>query len=469
MATTVTVRNAAELKTAFSSASSATTILLAPGDYGDVLLRGGSRVGMVTIKSADANNEASLHSLKFLSVNNVQIENVEIDHSLSAGEKLFVPAVSVLGSSNITFVGVDVHGSMNGTTFDDGNGMTIIASKNVSILDSTFTELNVALSINNSTGIVVAGNEATMLRSFMVGVALKNALFELNYLHDFMPNYAAGDHPDFFQIATGGTADPSKNLTFRSNVMIEKPGDYIGGFYIQSERHQQDVFHDNVTVENNYFLGNYRHAVSFTGVTNVNVKNNTILNTDGTAPTAAISLKDVHGAKLTGNVEPMIVQSTLYKNTGVEITKNVDLWDPQFKIGVPVSSIVDLPGKGPLDIDTLGVKAGSLAARLGAGFDPVPGIGDLTASNATNAAHYKSVLTAMAKSGTSFGMFAADDGQLELSALGAASPLPGSVSGAVPGSVFANDQTVNGMSMTAAGHDLLSVDTMLAGTFHQIA
>ena len=464
MAITVTVRNAAELTTAFKGAVSATTILLAPGDYGDVLLRTSNNLGLVTIKSLNTASEARFETLKMIGVNKVQIENVEIAHTLMEGERLFVPAVSVLGSSNVTFIGIDLHGSLNGTTFDDGNGMTIIASKNINILDSTFTELNVGLSINNSSGIVVAGNTGTMMRSFMVGVAVKNALFELNYLHDLMPNYAAGDHPDFFQIATGGTADPSTNLTFRSNVMIESPGDYIGGFYIQSERFQEGVRHSNVTVENNYFLGNYRHAVSFTGASNIVVKNNTILNTDGTAPTAAISLKDVHGAKLIGNVEPLIVESRLYKNTNVAITNNVDLWDPQFKIGVPVAGIVDLPANGPLDFETLGVKAGSLAARLGAGFDPVPGIGDLAGTNATNAAHYKNVLVQLAKVGSTFGMFGDTSDDVDLSVLGTAQLQPGGVQAMV-----FDDRMGADTPIMTIGLDLGSMDALHATAFTHVA
>ena len=327
-------------------------------------------------------------------IHNVAFQDITINHALAPGEVLWTPAVSVQGSRDVYFSGLDVHGSKNGSSFDDGNGFTLTGSNNIAILNSHFSELNVALSVNNSNNIVVAGNEATTVRSFMVGVAIDNGLFELNYLHDFMPNYAAGDHPDFFQIATGGVSDPSSNLTFRSNVFVEKPGDYIGGVYAQSERLAEGIKHTNITVDNNFFLGNYRHALSFTGVDNLHVTGNTVLNTDGTAPTAAISLKGVDHAVVDRNIEPLIVESTLYPNHDVRITRNVDVWDPQFKTGVAQDSVIVGVGKGPFSIAALGVKAGSIAATLGAGFHPVAGIGQLVGTEATSIAHYRSVIGA---------------------------------------------------------------------------
>jgi len=196
--------------------------------------------------------------------------------------------------------------------------------------------------------------------------------------------------------------------------MIESPGDYIGGVYVQSERFDEGVRHTNIKVENNYFLGNYRHALSFTGVENVTVSHNTILNTDGTNPTAAISLKDVHNALISQNITPLITQSTLFPNTGVTLTKNIDVWDPQFKIGVKEDTIVHVPDAKHLDISKLGAIAGSVAAQWGAGFAPVAHIGDLAGTEASILTHYRSVLSVLARGGVLAGTLMAGDGNIDL-------------------------------------------------------
>ena len=415
---TIKVANAAQLNAAFASARSGTTILLAAGDYGDVVLRNGLNTGTVTIRSASASAPAHFDGLRVNNIHNVVFQDIIIDHPLTAAEVLWTPAVSIQSSKDVYLVGLNIHGSLNGTSFDDGNGVTVTGSNNIAILNSRFSELNVALSINNSDHIIVAGNEATLSRSFMVGVAIDKGLFELNYLHDMMPNYAAGDHPDFFQIATGSVSDPSSYLTFRSNVFVEKPGDYIGGVYVQSERFLEGVKHSHITVENNFFLGNYRHALSFTGVENLKVSGNTVLNTAGTAPTAAIYLKAVDHAVIDRNIEPSLIQNITYPNTDVKISRNVDLWDPQFKTGVAQDLVVTGVGAGKFSIAALGVKAGSIAATLGAGFHPVAGIGHLTVSETAAIDYYRSQITAFAKTGGQTAGADANAGGLDFSGLG---------------------------------------------------
>ncbi len=408
-----TVYNATQLVAAFNAAKTPTTILLAPGNYGDVALRYDYNNYTTILKSLNINNQATFDSITFSNVSNVQIQDITISHALLPSESLWTPAISVQNSSDIYFVGLDVHGSLNGTSFDDGNGFTITNSRNIAILDSKFSELNNVLSINSTTGLVIAGDTVTASRTFLVGVDVHNGLFELNYLHDMMPNYGAGDHPDFFQIATGSVAGPSSDLTFRSNVMLEKMGDYIGGFYIQSEQFAEGVHHSNIVIDNNYFFGNYRHAVSLTGVDNATITNNTIVDNGSVNPSAAIYLKDVDGAVIDRNIEPLIVENRLYANSGVTITNNVDIWDPQFKIGVAVSSVLNVPVDGAVvNLSSLGAKAGSIAATLGAGYKPVAQVGNLTTSESASIVKYKAVLTEYAKTSTAAAFDLADDGNL---------------------------------------------------------
>lgn len=396
---TVNVNSAAGLKAALETAelsATPTTIRLAAGNYGDVFLKNLTGTALVTIKSANPSNDAVFETLKLTNVHNLLFQDIDVLHPLEAGERTFTPAVSVQSSSSVTFVQLDLRGSMDGNASNDGVGMAILNSDRIAVLDSTFEQLSRGITITKSEAIAVAGNDMRGLRQGVTIAQVDGALFEKNYTHDMQPDYEAGDHPDHYQVLTGNTYEASNNLTWRSNVMIEGTSDFIGGIYVQSERLDEGVRHTNITVDNNFYHGNYRHALSFSGVKDLVVSGNSIVNGDDyDGPTAAIYLKGVRTALIEDNVSPLIVQNATTTNMGVTLDNNVDTWDPETRRGYAETDIIARLADGPINFSKLAVRQGSIADQVDAGFVPVGEIGNLTTTAAASHAKYTAIVNGL--------------------------------------------------------------------------
>lgn len=399
--TTVTAANAAQLLTAFNSATTNMIIKLMPGNYGDVSLKNSTQSGTITIISSTSTNQAVFHSLNLTNEHNINIQNVQLSHALGAADSINSSALIVNKSNDIYLSGLYVHGSLNNSSFDDGNGITVTDSKRIGILDSRFDQLNNAFSVSRVDGFAISGNTVTGVRQGFMGLDVHHGLLELNYMHHFQPNYAAGDHPDQFQLGTGLTGNASSDITFQNNVLVQPADTPTGGIFIKSELADQGIHHTNISIINNYVLGDYRHGISLTGVDNAVIRGNSVVNSiDGVGITPVIYMNDAHNVVIDRNIEPNVMVDVLHPSSGLVITNDVRTWDVRFPGGVPVSSVLDVPMPDAVTISKLGALAGSIAATLGAGFVPVAQIGNLTTSNAESTTLYKAKIAAMMTAST---------------------------------------------------------------------
>ena len=381
---TVTVSTSAQLSAAARVAKAGDTILLAAGNFGDTVLSHVNPTGVITIKSADPNNDAVFRSLRLTRVSNIVFEDFDVARPIAAGGNTNDAAIQVNGGTNITFSGIDVRGSMNGSAFDDGHGISIPSGSHISILDSTFTQLRTAVIVRGQ-DFLFAGNTITQVREGVSISSMTRGVFEQNYFGDFQANYAAKEHPDMFQVHSGGTATASSELIFRDNVMRPGAGP-VGGIFIASEGLARGERHENILIENNFYEGAYRHAISVSNVDDVTVRNNTVRMGDFKGLVPAIMFADIKGGVVENNISTLMLEHRLHKSSGLTYANNVDLWDPKFKKGVLASEIFANPGDGDIDFSNLNTIAGSAAGRAGAGFAAVAEIGNLSGSAAAQMA-----------------------------------------------------------------------------------
>lgn len=376
--TTSTVSNAAQLVAQLRLAKAGDTILLKAGNYGDVSIANIKAAGPVTIASADATKAAVFNSLKLTNDANLGFSSIVVAHVLAKGEALTAPAVSVVKSSGINLVGLDVHGSLNGSSFDDGNGIVVTDSTQVRILDSAFRQLNVAVSLGRDSGVVVAGNSFTEAREGVHIAQVAAGLFEKNYLTNFQPNYAAGDHPDYFQVLTGTGFTGSSGLTFRDNVMIQGGSGFVGGIFIKIERLAEGIVHSDINVANNYYQNTYRHGISLDGVVGATITGNTVMNSTKAGDTAAIFLRNDNGIAVNHNITALVLQDLVAPNKAVTVADNVMLYDAKLnKTGIDPALLFSPLPAGDIDFAKLAPFPGSTAATLSAGFHGAGGIGNL--------------------------------------------------------------------------------------------
>ncbi|MBC7504645.1 MAG: right-handed parallel beta-helix repeat-containing protein [Sandarakinorhabdus sp.] len=374
---TVTVSNAAQLLTAARAAKSGDTILLASGNYGDVSLSNINPAGTITIKSANPDNDAVFRTLNTSRISNIVFDDIDIYRPLDPGanQKTFIANI---GGNNLTFVGIDVSGSLNGSALDDGHGM-LFSGTHISVLNSTFQQLNTAVAARGE-DFLFAGNTVTEVREGVGITAMTRGVFENNYMANWQPNYAAGEHPDMFQVHSGGNGTASSELIFRNNIML--PGDNpVGGIMIGMQGVGVTAKHDNILIENNYYEGAYRHAISVSNTEDVTVRNNTVLMGDNHGLVPAIMFADVHGGLVEKNVSTLILEHRTLKDTDMVFSNNIDVWDSKFKKGILVSELFASGSDDNLDFSNLNVISTSAAGRAGAGFSAVADIGHLSGSS----------------------------------------------------------------------------------------
>ncbi len=380
---TITVSNATELRRTVYSMASGGTILLNPGDYGEFRISGWRPTGTITIKSANPDNDAVFRSITISNASNITVADIDISRPLR-GESGSSPAVALYGDSNISLVGIDLAGSLDGNSWNDGRGITVVGGDHISILDSTFRQFGVATIFSRVDNIIFAGNRITEVNEGVQFGQVNHGLVERNYTTNMTPNYAAGEHPDAYQIYSSRVG-ASSDIAFRNNVIIEGTSGPVGGFFIRSERAGEGILHSNLSFDNNYYQGTYRHAISVNDTNGVVIDNNTVLNSAKPGLDAAITISNVNNARITDNIAPLYLQAG---STNVALSRNIDVWDSRSRAGVAVADLFAPTTPGAIDFAKLAPLSGSLAANTGAGFRAVAGIGDLTGSLDTQLATY---------------------------------------------------------------------------------
>ena len=387
--TTTTVTNAAQLIRVLKSARGGETILLAPGNYGDVSLASIQPRSTVTIRSADPDNDAMFTSLKLTRVHNLTFDDIDVTHVLAPGEREWESAIRVNASNNISFVGIDLSGSRNGNPFDDGNGLFVQGSSRIAVLDSTFHEFNNAVIFNKSSDVILAGNRIQDAREGVNIAEVNGGLFERNYVTGIRPDVSKGDHSDAFQVHAGGDNTVSNDLVFNANVIM---GAENQGIFIRSEKvMSHGLKHSNIVVTNNYVETNFRHAISVSDTDGVVVTNNSIRDANGDGLVPGITLSNLSNGLIARNVTPLLLEraGAASVSSNLVFADNIDIWENKQRRGVSESSLFSAPvGTGDIDFSALGVRVGSVAALAGVGFSPVAGIGNLAGSAAAQLASY---------------------------------------------------------------------------------
>ncbi|GGE11052.1 hypothetical protein GCM10011529_16770 [Polymorphobacter glacialis] len=378
---TTFVNSAAALVKAAKTARGGDTILLAAGNYGDISLSSLNPLGggVVTIKSADANNDALFTNLKLTRVQNFTFEDIDVKHVLQAGEREHVSGVVLNLATNVSLVGVDVSGSLNGNRNDDGNGMMVTSSSRISVINSTFEEFNNAAVFARTDDVIFSGNTIRDVREGLNLSQMNGGLFERNLFDGISADTAKGDHSDAIQVHAGGAAGVSNDLVFRSNVIVSGEGSGSQGIYIHSEKGASlGLVHTNIVIENNYIQSNLRNAIAVNFADGVTVSGNSVRDGGLAGIPPGIVIGSVSNASITDNIAPLILtRPDAVLGDNVVWANNVDVWDSTQKRGVAVDSVFAAPLGGDIDFGSLGARDGSAAQLAGAGFRSVEGIGSL--------------------------------------------------------------------------------------------
>ncbi len=344
----IRVKNAAALTNALRTVRGGDTILLAPGDYDTVYLSRLNFSTPVTIASANSSNLAHIDQLTVANSSGLNFRSIDFGRGLNDGEPGWIKLVAVNNSQNVTFNSVRVHGSLDGDPTNDGGGLSFRGVTNVSVNNSTFTQLSTAASSYESRGVTIAGNQFTNLRTDGIQVAATTDItIDRNTFRDFTP--VAGDHPDAIQFFTQGTTVASQNIRITNNVMNQGDGAGFQSIFLRDEL--GTLPYQNVLIENNASAHDSAYnGIGVGGANNVTIRGNSITSKPGDGIDHWIRVENVTNGRVENNVSDQIITKN---NTGVIFTNNTSTAGaPLSKTSSPApeaGGIADQGGKAAID------------------------------------------------------------------------------------------------------------------------
>jgi parallel beta-helix repeat protein len=244
------------LSAALQTAHNGDTILLAPGNYGDISLYNVHTDGVVTIQSADSAHLAVASSLTLNQSSGLAFSGLDV--ALASGGN----AVAVMSSSNIALSGLKVHGV---TGIDQGVGAMVRDSTGVTISGSDFTQIGSGIGHLNSNTIAFSNNTFHNLETDGIfGGGSSHVVISGNQFTEFHPQL--GDHPDAIQFWGATSGAPGTDVTITDNVITRGAGDPIQGIFIE--------YTQGITISGNAMTGTMYNGISLSGSGNATVENN---------------------------------------------------------------------------------------------------------------------------------------------------------------------------------------------------
>lgn len=281
------------MKAALKTAASGDTIYLESGTYSGLSIQNVAIAGNVTITSKDPGDPAVLTGLNMKASSGLTFANLE-----------FAPpegghfAYLVTGSKNITFTGLDVHGSMNDNPGNDSSGIAIRSSENIRIENSEFQQLVRGVTVSGSKGVVVEGNKFHDLRHDGMTVSDTSDIQILNnHLSDFYPQ--TGDHPDAIQFLTTNTTKASENIVISGNVILRGDGSAMQGIFLKDE--VGSLPYKNVVISENLLIGTGYNGIMVLHGEDLKITGNEVVSYEGKTNLSWIRLENTDGVVLQDN------------------------------------------------------------------------------------------------------------------------------------------------------------------------
>ncbi|MFZ5720230.1 MAG: right-handed parallel beta-helix repeat-containing protein [Pseudomonadota bacterium] len=306
---TIIVTNTSALTAALQSAKSGDVIKLAAGEYSRLSLEGVSFAGSgITVTSLDPSNMATLNGFWLKNCQGLHFSNLEM-----VADPATLNAYQIIGSSNISFDQVDVHGSLDGDAQNDASGLFIRNSDGVTVTNSEFHQLKGGVGHLDSKNIVIDGNKFYEIQTDgVLGGGTSNITVSNNVFKDFYPK--GKDHPDAIQFWTTNTKASATDITVTGNVIVRGDGAPIQGIFFRDQ--VGDLPFKNVTISDNIVIGGGLNGIRLNGVEGVTISHNVVAGLPDQQSAITVSRGD--GVTLTDNAATLFsIASTVTQVTDI--------------------------------------------------------------------------------------------------------------------------------------------------------
>lgn len=288
---TVPVATVAELGQALADALPGTEIVMAPGSYGPLLLRGGGGTAdqPILLRSADPASPARFDAMNLRDVQHLVLQDISFDYSFDNDDNPDQRPFQVIGCKGISIRGSLFDGDL-GPVFSDGAdrlptgfGLSV---RNTAGFELSGSEIRLFLRgavIAQSSDIVIARNSVHSIRSDGLNfVEVQRVRIEGNTIRDFLRAPDLTDHSDMIQFWTNGANAPSTDIVIRDNVLNSGAGLYTQSIFMRNEvvdRGQggEEMFYRNVRIEENVIINAHLHGISLGETDGLVISRNTLV------------------------------------------------------------------------------------------------------------------------------------------------------------------------------------------------
>ena len=172
MSDVITVSSTEELYEVLATCTGGETILLEPGDYGDLVLNSKSGFDYafpetVTIASADPENPAVFSTMGIDGAENLTIEGIYFDYTFTEGDPSYYRPFEIINSTGVTVVDCTFDGDVAEGVSEENDGygwaygLSVRDCTNVTIEGNEIFGFQTGLIVSESSGIDVIGNWLT--------------------------------------------------------------------------------------------------------------------------------------------------------------------------------------------------------------------------------------------------------------------------------------------------------------------
>lgn len=290
-AETIAVATITELGQALGDALPGTEIVLAPGDYGPLLLRGGGGTSdtPLLIRSEHPDNPARFDAMNLRGVQHLVLQDLRFDYVFANDDDADLRPFQVIDCADIAIRGSLFDGDLGPEIAESADRLPTafgLSVRNTQGFELSASEIRLFLRgavFAQSSDLTLRDNVLHSIRSDGLDfVAVQRVQIERNTIRDFLRSPDLIDHSDMIQFWTAGAQTPSTDIVIRDNVLNSGMGLFTQSIFMRNEAVDRgeagpEMFYRNVVIEENVIINAHLHGISIGQTDGLTIRNNTVV------------------------------------------------------------------------------------------------------------------------------------------------------------------------------------------------
>lgn len=284
-----TVTSPAQLKEATEDLTNGGTILLAPGDYGELSLVDKVYPGDGLRITSDDRTTAVFDALSLTRCRGVHLDTLGLDYVFEPGDYDHEQPFVINQCEDVTIqrslLDGDAGAGMKKSAIDGyaiGYGLLIKNSKSIFVNQNEIRGFRLGMVCFSNDRLAINKNNIHGMRSDGMNlVSITDSIISNNWIHDFVKAPGSGDHQDAIQGWTTGGLPASRDVNITSNFIDSGDGGYRQAIFFRNEDVDRGLnpenYYERIKINNNLIFDGHRHGITVGETKGLDIINNTLL------------------------------------------------------------------------------------------------------------------------------------------------------------------------------------------------